>query len=104
MRELKPDEVTEKPDEVTENTNEVTKKDDEVTVKTSVYTDNADYVTLADGVKLVEQQVRNAEHGPNIESTSNKHVDVQMSDAQPEKPEAAIISSSHTLSSAEFTN
>nr|GEU31221.1 hypothetical protein [Tanacetum cinerariifolium] len=68
------DEVTKKLDEVTENTNEVTKKDDEVTVKTSVYTDNADYVPLADGVKLLEQQFRNEEHdaSSNADKDSNK--------------------------------
>ncbi|GKE13063.1 hypothetical protein Tco_1416614, partial [Tanacetum coccineum] len=98
------DEVTKKPDEATENTNEVTEKDNEVIVKPGVITKNADNVIMADEVQPAEQQVRNEEHGPNIESTSNKHVDVQMSDAQPEKPEAAIISSSHTLSFTEFTN
>ncbi|GJR27978.1 hypothetical protein Tco_1104210 [Tanacetum coccineum] len=98
------DEVIEKPDEVTENTNEVTKKDDEVIVKPRVVTENADNVTMADEVQPAEQQVRNEEHGPNIEPASDTHADVQMSDAQPKKPEATIISFSHTLSSAEFTN
>ncbi|GJT22228.1 hypothetical protein Tco_0892165, partial [Tanacetum coccineum] len=87
------DEVTKKPDEVTENTNEVTKKDDKVSMKPGVVTENADNVTMADDVQPAEQQVRNEEHGPG-----------QMSDAQLEKPEATIISSSHTLSSTEFTN
>ncbi|GJW63965.1 hypothetical protein Tco_0115849 [Tanacetum coccineum] len=99
-----PDEVTEKPDEVTKNMNEVTEKDDVVIVKPGVVTENADNVTMADEVQPAEQQVRNKEHGPNIEPASDTQADVQMFPTQPEKPEATIISSSHTLSSIEFTN
>nr|GEV88607.1 putative reverse transcriptase domain-containing protein [Tanacetum cinerariifolium] len=97
-------EVTEKPNEVTENTNEVTEKDDEVIVKPAVVTKNADNVILVDQVQPTEQQVRNEEHGHNIELASDTQADVQMFEAQIEKPEATIVSSSHTLSPTEFIN
>ncbi|GKB01247.1 hypothetical protein Tco_0829291 [Tanacetum coccineum] len=98
------DEVTEKPDEVTENTNEVTEKDDEVTVKPGAVTKNVDYVTMADEVQPADQQTRDEVHGANIEPVIEAQADVQMFEAQPKKPEATIVSSSHTLSSTEFTN
>ncbi|GJU68612.1 hypothetical protein Tco_1254871 [Tanacetum coccineum] len=78
------DEVTDKPDEVTKNMNKVTEKDDVVIVKPGVVTENADNVTMADEVQPAEQQVRNKEHGPNIEPASDTQADVQMFPAQPE--------------------
>ncbi|GJU60340.1 hypothetical protein Tco_1238106 [Tanacetum coccineum] len=80
--------VTKKPDEVTENTNEVTEKDDEVIVKPSAITKNVDYVTMADKVQPVDQQTRDEVHGANIEPVIKAQADVQMSKAQPKKPEA----------------
>ncbi|GJZ58137.1 hypothetical protein Tco_0613631 [Tanacetum coccineum] len=72
------DDVTKKPNKVTKNTNEVTEKDDEVIVKPGVVIENADNVTMADEVQPAEQQVRNAEHGPNIEPASDTQADVQI--------------------------
>ncbi|GKC93233.1 hypothetical protein Tco_1158675, partial [Tanacetum coccineum] len=54
--------------------------------------------------QLAEQQTRDEEQGANIEPATEVQADVQISDAQLEKPDATTISSSHIFSSTEFTN
>ncbi|GJW26342.1 hypothetical protein Tco_0040153 [Tanacetum coccineum] len=94
------DEVTEKADEDVEKVDTVSEKSEGAKIG-DVEKDSDAQVTEE---QPAGQQTRDEEHGANIELAREAQADVQISKAQLEKPEATIISSSHTLSSVEFTN
>ncbi|GJU20415.1 hypothetical protein Tco_1153757 [Tanacetum coccineum] len=90
-------------EDISSDEDEITKKADNAKIA-NVEKDIEDQVTAK---QVAKKQAGGEEHSTDQggnEPASDAHADVQMAEAQPQKPKETQISSSQTLSSIEFTN